>query len=428
MALGDQQKVTSSTGAPECYRSDNAIGKNRLRVEQSVDIWSAGCVFSEAAVWVVYGWDGLKEYRRRRQEETDMIPGFRDGDCFHDGEKALSTVCNLHRAILQDINASDHVSGAVLSMVSDMLVRDESRPNAKFLYDKGVRIVSEAEERLKGSIADPSLPNGSPFWARQNSSRIPPQTPPELTTAHPPLQFTPSPQRQGLLTSAPTSPSENREYARNQLRHPRSNISPSPRANTYVDHNHQQHIRDGRSDVLSRGRDRQVESKENRIRHIQSHQDQISSSSSSQGASRPWDTNPVGVQGSCSNPHNTTPGDNARDRAEPLRSRHHGLETSANGDSLLASSPTRSSRDPAGVFEDANTNGDTIQRTLPIGSSTKPDLSVVTRIPTKASAYLKPQLSVAAALKWKDDKKRSINASLPGQDLLVELHKRDFVC
>ncbi|RQM04828.1 hypothetical protein DH86_00003915, partial [Scytalidium sp. 3C] len=83
-------------GPPECYRGDDFMEQTALKVNPKVDIWSLGCVFSEALIWIRYGYTGVKSYRQERKAETDRIPGFKDGDCFHNGLDVLNTVSKWH--------------------------------------------------------------------------------------------------------------------------------------------------------------------------------------------------------------------------------------------------------------------------------------------------------------------------------------------
>lgn len=162
-----------STGAPECYRWDEFLERSKLAVPRSVDIWSLGSVYSEAAVWVVLGRDGLNDYRRKRKTETDRIYGFKDGACFHDGTKVLDTVRNFHDKVRENIRKNDHVTELVLDMISDMLVAANSRPTSHFLHAKSSRILQTAQERLKSPKLEPS-----PFAVDPGEDR--PKTPPEL--------------------------------------------------------------------------------------------------------------------------------------------------------------------------------------------------------------------------------------------------------
>ncbi|KAM0797870.1 hypothetical protein BDR22DRAFT_428266 [Usnea florida] len=173
---------TRAYGAPECYRADSDIEKIPLQVDQSVDIWSLGAIFSAAAVWVVHGKHGLSEYSRRRRAETARIPGFRDGDCFHDGERVLDTVTKIHRDLADDIRSSDHVTGAMVNMVTEeMLIESEVRTCAKRLDYRTKRILREAETKLRrpASYADASS-------LSENIVRSPPRTPPEQPPGHDP--------------------------------------------------------------------------------------------------------------------------------------------------------------------------------------------------------------------------------------------------
>src|ERR1700730_2712366 len=84
--------LTSIVDAPECYMassSDGQMGKSSSKKTQAVDIWSLGCIYSEAAMWIADGYSGVVDYRRQRIAETDKVPHFKGGDCFHDGERVL---------------------------------------------------------------------------------------------------------------------------------------------------------------------------------------------------------------------------------------------------------------------------------------------------------------------------------------------------
>lgn len=166
----------SETGAPECYRGDEFIEQANLRIKQNVDIWSLGGIFSEAAIWIAHGYhEGIIEYRRSRKEETDRIPGFRDGDCFHDGEKALRAVAKWHKDILPILRNSDKITALVLKMIEmDMLVQPDARAQAIQLWHKCQRILGEATQETE---------------SQNSSTRIepPPRQPPEMpSSSYPP--------------------------------------------------------------------------------------------------------------------------------------------------------------------------------------------------------------------------------------------------
>ncbi|KAL9131378.1 MAG: hypothetical protein Q9175_006779 [Cornicularia normoerica] len=168
-----------SSGAPECYRADSDIEKIPLLVKQGVDIWSLGCIFSEAAVWVVHGKDGLSEYRRRRGMETAQIPGFRDGNCFHDGERVLATVTENHRHLAHDIRACDHVTRATVRMVTkEMLIESDCRTPAKSLSYRTKGILHDAETKLRRPAASYAVTGSVSETVTQSPPRTPPEPPP----------------------------------------------------------------------------------------------------------------------------------------------------------------------------------------------------------------------------------------------------------
>lgn len=168
------------SGAPECYRADSNIERIQFLVKQDIDIWSLGCVFSEAAVWVVRGKDTLSEYGRQREIETAQIHDFRDGDCFHDGWQVLGTVKDIHRDLTDDIRPRDHVTGAMAELVTkEMLIESEFRTPAKTLNYRIKGILDDAETKLRRSPSYAGTGSASGTVAQS-----PPRTPPEPPPGH----------------------------------------------------------------------------------------------------------------------------------------------------------------------------------------------------------------------------------------------------
>ena len=105
-------------------------------------------------MWVVHGWEGLQEYRRRREEETKRISGFKDGDWFHNGEKPLDVVLDLLKNLALDCRQRDYVTGpTVENMISAMIKSQAHRPSAEDLYFFSRKILVEAQERLSAAKA-----------------------------------------------------------------------------------------------------------------------------------------------------------------------------------------------------------------------------------------------------------------------------------
>ncbi|KAF4912759.1 Serine/threonine-protein kinase mph1 [Colletotrichum viniferum] len=118
---------TRTYAAPdkEIYWEKN--GTKTLQVDQTIDVWSLGCVFSIAATYVVLGTQGVLIYNHLRRQAIHDANGT-IGDTFHDGSRVLSQITNWHKYLRETVRKTDAFSAAVLDMVdSHMLVEKGSR-------------------------------------------------------------------------------------------------------------------------------------------------------------------------------------------------------------------------------------------------------------------------------------------------------------
>lgn len=119
---------------------------------QKFDLWSIGCVFSEAATWVVLGKAGIEKFQTLRRRSLDRTYNeLQDddkkeqintgagatyrGDYFHDGNNVLAVV-NLWHELLRGISRkSDTITAKILDIVDEsLLIRDiKKRVDAKTL-------------------------------------------------------------------------------------------------------------------------------------------------------------------------------------------------------------------------------------------------------------------------------------------------------
>lgn len=152
-----QDKLTNVyTGAPECYRRSSSLYPPKRAIGQSVDIWSLGCVYSEAAQWIVHGPDGLEQYRQRRLDSTKAIRGHMDPGCFHDTVKVLKCVKSVHDELFRNKRESDFMMRPVLKkMVEEMLYENVGRPTATLLLYKVGGIVDAAKIELEKHRKEP---------------------------------------------------------------------------------------------------------------------------------------------------------------------------------------------------------------------------------------------------------------------------------
>ncbi|KAF7512559.1 hypothetical protein GJ744_000820 [Endocarpon pusillum] len=167
-------------GAPECYRFDTFMEQNSFGVDQTVDVWSLGCIFSEVAVWLVHGKHQLGAYREARQHEIQQLHNFKDGRAFHDSKTVLETVSIFHNHVVQNVRQSDHVTKPVVEkLIAEMLVEVDGRSTARQLWYKAGKILEEACKKLE-------LPRGEDRQLDPRPlRRVPPVLPPNLGNPQP---------------------------------------------------------------------------------------------------------------------------------------------------------------------------------------------------------------------------------------------------
>jgi hypothetical protein len=169
---------------PECYTPYNVNAHNgtnpTTKLSWTADVWSLGCIYSEAAVWIADGYKGLVDYRRQRLAETDRIL-FKAGDCFHDGERILQSVLDAHRDIEDRLRRSDYITKDVLESMVDEMLWEEDRPNAKALLRKSEMVLSRARQKLPTNTGEELSRPGS------SARRIPARRQPPPTAPLPPL-------------------------------------------------------------------------------------------------------------------------------------------------------------------------------------------------------------------------------------------------
>ena len=145
-------------GAPECYRFDTIKSRRRHLVTSKVDIWSLGCILSEAAVWLTRGLTGLQKYRALRQENSKKH-GIEDSDCFHNGEGILTCVKESLQKLPEDLRRCDEMTEPIVNMIrGDMLVAQQHRAKANTLWAKSYRIFEDA-----ASMEHDDQNNSGPF-------------------------------------------------------------------------------------------------------------------------------------------------------------------------------------------------------------------------------------------------------------------------
>ncbi|KAI5861106.1 hypothetical protein GGS23DRAFT_209034 [Durotheca rogersii] len=159
-ALGIDKKGDQVYSAPECIANYEALRRIINRVGPEVDIWSLGCVFSEAAVWAVCGHKGRERYRESRLQETKRIDSIRgtgfDG-CFHDGIEPLNAVTCIHEHIRRSRQAWDTITPKITQLISESMLLDSMGPRktARELLLLSGRLLQTARDEAFGASHTP---------------------------------------------------------------------------------------------------------------------------------------------------------------------------------------------------------------------------------------------------------------------------------
>ncbi|KAF2467698.1 uncharacterized protein BDR25DRAFT_395176 [Lindgomyces ingoldianus] len=162
---------TPTYGAPELISVDGK-GK-RTPVSQAIDIWSLGCVFSEAAVWTVLGPKGLVEYEKLRLR--DLPKRERPFPLFHNGSDILPAVRKMHANLRHHVRFS-HLGNSVLDLIDDMLQGKAGlRPTASKVYERTQRTFRGSDLNMRalcslGKFRPPgSLLTETENWKQEDS-------------------------------------------------------------------------------------------------------------------------------------------------------------------------------------------------------------------------------------------------------------------
>ncbi|KAI0412123.1 hypothetical protein F5X98DRAFT_23177 [Xylaria grammica] len=134
--------------SPERYQYSMADKRVPETSTASGDVWSLGCVFSEALVWSMMGESGRQEYRQSRLSETDNTPlkGSGYDGCFHNGTDVLSAVGRMHSLVL---TTSRHLNG-IAHRMSRLILEAVFPGQASSLdiYENMRDIVRQVEEMV----------------------------------------------------------------------------------------------------------------------------------------------------------------------------------------------------------------------------------------------------------------------------------------
>ncbi|KAL9604134.1 MAG: hypothetical protein Q9219_000722 [cf. Caloplaca sp. 3 TL-2023] len=180
---------TRAYGAPETWRQQFSPNPIPIQVQQEVAVWSFGCILSEATVWSSFGWEDVIEYQRSRSLKVEQCLECRGEHIFHNGEKVLSTVQDMHERIRKHRQGADTIEVAILQVVDKhmLLNSKQGRCSAHDAFNHFKRIMAKEQLRLPSKTylgedmeerpkTPPSVPVGY-IRGSVSSSRRPESTP-----------------------------------------------------------------------------------------------------------------------------------------------------------------------------------------------------------------------------------------------------------
>ncbi|PGH11424.1 serine/threonine protein kinase [Polytolypa hystricis UAMH7299] len=138
---------TQTYGAPELARMKNGT---RTPVQQTIDTWSLGCVFSVAATWNVLGFRGVQQYERLRKLASRSEAGTVT-DKFHNNVQVLPEVLHWHDHLRNHIRAADTLTRKVLDFI------EINRLKSGALCDELGRLLEEAWDSRKRLVEKGTL-------------------------------------------------------------------------------------------------------------------------------------------------------------------------------------------------------------------------------------------------------------------------------
>ncbi|KAG0646653.1 Calcium calmodulin-dependent kinase I [Hyphodiscus hymeniophilus] len=176
---------TNTTATTRSYEAPEAQPDHEDPRSRVYDMWSIGCIFLEFAVWLLYGYRGVRSFKKSRKSVDPMIQNGSFYARHPNGSVELhSKVSEAIQALLEDppCKGSAALADFVRLTARDLLLVDVSgRAQASVVYEKLEKIVKDAEEQNEylHIELDPS-PRPHPFFrtdSRQNSTSAPVSSP-----------------------------------------------------------------------------------------------------------------------------------------------------------------------------------------------------------------------------------------------------------
>jgi hypothetical protein len=165
---------------------------------QTIDIWSFGCVLSMAATWVVFGFQGIRDYEAVRRKATAALrennePGPVANDAFHNGNSILPEVVTWHAYLRANMRKHDVTTERVLTLIEKhMLLEDPRiRIDSAMLCSKLAEIVEQSKIDVEAR-ADPMLAIFNDLLANIDAYAMDPDVTSQTVPSHDAVKLAPT--------------------------------------------------------------------------------------------------------------------------------------------------------------------------------------------------------------------------------------------
>jgi len=167
--MGLSEPYSSSADAPEIDFSRDPL--YTLTNLQSSDIWSLGCILTEAVVWSVSDREGLREFEQSRLDERRQRISSVATPLFHDDAKPLQSVVDLNARLHHSLEAIPIATEILLLAMKMLCASPHDRPTASRVLEEFCQVLWTTKDReTRDDLSDSSDDAGSSTFSHATMS------------------------------------------------------------------------------------------------------------------------------------------------------------------------------------------------------------------------------------------------------------------
>ncbi|KAJ2902328.1 hypothetical protein MKZ38_000718 [Zalerion maritima] len=132
--MGRNQECDPAYSAPERNRTARFLWRSPMSVSRAIDIFSLGCIFTEACVWAVHGCDAFEKFFNKRSADTS--PALKDAGyegCFYDFKDGECNIISYVLDVLKTISGMEvvYLQHRITAKVARIVLQSMLMPNAR---------------------------------------------------------------------------------------------------------------------------------------------------------------------------------------------------------------------------------------------------------------------------------------------------------